>query len=221
VSGLVCLQGGAEFGRACREMDQEVVRAAPPGPLVVLAGAAAPGADHDRAVANAVRYYATWVGPDAVAAPDPRDDPDGAVEAVSRAAMIVLPGGSPARLLDVLAGPVGTALRGRWADGAVLSGASAGAMVLCERTVVPDRGEVVDGLGLVPGLALPHFRGEDRWGDRLPSALPRWGLPECGGVVIADAQVRAVGAGEPTLLCGDDRRGVPREPVALTELLPG
>lgn len=217
----MCLQGGAEFGRTCQGMDQEVVRAAPPGPLVVLAGAAAPGADHDRAAANAVRYYARWVGPDAVAAPDPRDDPDGAVEAITAAAMIVLPGGSPARLLDVLAGPAGAALRRRWEDGAVVSGASAGAMVLCARAVVPDRGEVVDGLGLVPGLALPHFRGEDRWGDRLPPDLPRWGLPECGGVVIADGRVRAVGAGEPTLLSSDRRRAVPREPVALAELLAG
>lgn len=220
MTGTICLQGGAEFGRACREMDREVVTGAPVGPVVVLAGAAAPGRDHDTAGRNAVRYYAQWVGDEVVAAPDPRDDLDACLGALHEAAMVVLPGGSPRRLLEVLSGAVGEAIRGRHAAGATISGASAGAMLLCERTVVPDAGgELADGLGLVPGLALPHFSGEDRWAGRLPAELVRWGLPECGGLLLRDGEVRAVGDGTPVLL---DRRGtreLDRRWVALDELL--
>lgn len=221
-TGTLCLQGGAEFGRSCRDMDREVVTSAPLGPIVVLPGAAAPGREYVTAARNALRYYAPWVGDDALAAPDPREDLDGCLAAIAGAALIVLPGGSPRRLLDVLTGPVGEAVRARHDDGASLSGASAGAMVLCARTIVPDSGgEVADGLGLVPGLALPHYAGEDRWAHRLPADLPRWGLPECGGVLVADGHVRAVGAGEAVLLTAGEAHTIPREPTPLAALLPG
>lgn len=220
MSGTICLQGGAEFGRSCRDMDREVVTSAPVGPLVVLAGAAAPGRDHDTAGRNAVRYYAQWVGDEVVAAPDPRVDLDACLEALHTAAMIVLPGGSPRRLLEVLDGPVGEAVRERYAAGATLSGASAGAMVLCEHTVVPDGGgAVVEGMGLAPGLALPHFTGEDRWSERLPDDLLRWGLPECGGVLLREGEVRAVGAGDPVALDGRGRREIGRGWSPLAALL--
>lgn len=220
MSGTICLQGGAEFGRACNEMDREIVMGAPPGPIVVLAGAAAPGRDYAQASRNAVRYYGRWVGDDVVAAPDPRDDLDGCLDVLQHATLVVLPGGSPRRLLDILSGPVGQAIVDQHERGASLSGASAGAMVLCASTIVPDGdGEVVDGLGLVPGLALPHFTGEDRWAGRVPNDVPRWGLPECGGVVVDAGRVRAVGAGQSLFLAAGTRTPVPRDGIAVDDLV--
>jgi hypothetical protein len=215
--GLVCLQGGAEFGAACRDMDAAVLAGTPIGPVVVLAGAARPGREQDHAGRNATRWFQR-LGADRVAvAPDPLEDPAGAVAAVEQAALVALPGGSPSRLLEALEGEVGTALLARHRAGATLWGASAGAMVLCARTVLPDRGrEVVDGLAVVPGLALPHWSGTDRFGLDLPAGTVRWGLPECGGVLVVDGAVRAIGAGEPVLLVDGTTHPLPRdEPVPL------
>lgn len=216
-TGLVCLQGGAEFGAACRAMDAEVLAGTPIGPVVVVPAAAAGAQAYAQAGRNASRWFGR-LGADQVAvAPDPLDDPDAAAEVIGHASLVALPGGSPSRLLDALAGPAGHALLTRWRDGTTLWGASAGAMVLCSLTVLPDRGRaVVDGLGVVPGLALPHFGGTDRFGLELPPGTPRWGLPECGGVLVDDRGVRAVGAGEPMLLVDDAAELLPRdEPTPL------
>ncbi|MFP5307981.1 MAG: hypothetical protein ACLGIR_00190 [Actinomycetes bacterium] len=218
--GLVCLQGGAEFGAACRDMDRAVLAAAPPGPVVVLAGAASPGRDHATASRNAARYHAGLGADDVRIAPHPLEDPDGATAVLADAALVVLPGGSPARLHAGLAGGVGAALRARHAAGAAVSGASAGAMVLCEHTWLPDRGgAVVAGLGLAPGVALVHHRGEDRRVPAVPDDAPRWGLPECGGVLLHAGTVTAAGAGEPVLFVGRRRVVLARRATDLTGLL--
>ena len=78
-------------------------------------------------------------------------------------------------------------------DGGTISGASAGAMVLCTYTAVPGAG-VSNGLGLVPGVAIPHFDGSNWWNLDLPDDIPRWGLPECGGVVFRSGSVTGIGA---------------------------
>ncbi len=87
-----------------------------------------------------------------------REDEAGALAALRRARLLVLPGGSPSRLLAALQDTaVGELVATLLADGGVVSGSSAGAMVLCDWTVLPDRrgpqGTVVErGLGLVPDL---------------------------------------------------------------------
>lgn len=71
--------------------------------------------------------------------------------------LIYLPGGDPDVIATVLAGSrAWSAMERAYAGGACLAGASAGAMVLCERLWTA-RGPM-DGLGVVPGAAvLPHF----------------------------------------------------------------
>lgn len=216
MAGLVALQGGREFGANCRDLDMEVLRGTPMGPIVVLAGAASPGRDYATAARNGARYLGNLSGDPAVAAPDPREDLDGCLDALAQAQLVMLPGGSPTELLRVLTeladGVVGQAVRERHAAGATVNGASAGAMVLCEHTWLADGdGEVTDGLGLVPGLALPHHEPgrEDRTGA--PAEVPRWGLPECGGVLIDDDGVRAAGAGAAVLLLADATTVLPRD----------
>lgn len=215
MAGLVALQGGREFGANCRDLDMEVLRNTPMGPIVVLAGAASPGRDYATAARNGARYLGNLSGDPAVAAPDPREDLDGCLDALAQAQLVMLPGGSPTELLRVLTeladGAVGSAVRDRHEAGATINGASAGAMVLCARTWLADGdGSVVDGLGLVPGLALPHHEPgrEDRTGA--PADLPRWGLPECGGVLVEGGEVRAAGAGDAVLLLDGATTPLPR-----------
>ena len=207
MSGAICLQGGHEFTVGCREMDAEVLTLAGPGAVAVLAGAARPGSDYAGASSRATRHYAA-LGADVVTVPDPRDSVGAALEVLTAAvALLILPGGSPASLRDVLSGEVGARVIEMHARGLALSGASAGAMVLCTRMVRPggraDAPKVVDGLGLVEGLALPHWTSGGDRGWPVPDDVELWGLPECGGVVIDDGGtrriVRAVGQGEPAV----------------------
>lgn len=202
MSGLLCLQGGHEFTPDCREMDADVLELIPDGPVAVLAGAARVGSDYAAASGRAERHYAD-LGAEVVTIPDPRDDRALALDAlIDDISLIVLPGGSPSNLHDVLTGPIEARLRELHAAGTAISGASAGAMVLCKQMVRPsgpEGADVIDGLGLVPGLALPHWaRGGIRsW--PIPDDLDLWGLPECGGVIIEeDADPIAVGHGDPS-----------------------
>lgn len=225
-AGALLLQGGAEMQPACRDMDRALVALAPAGPLVVLLGAASPGADHERSAARAVRYLRDLV-PDrhVVVAPHPLEDLGGCLAALEDVGALVLPGGSPSRLHQGLGrdgGRLGERLRDLRAGGAALSGSSAGAMVLFARTVLPDASprQVVDGLGLVPGLAMVHDDGGDRgWSDPADVDGPRWGLPEAGGVLVDDATVRAVGRGRPRLLRGGSSHDLPRGATPLEHLL--
>ncbi len=215
MAGTICLQGGREFGSSCRDLDMEVLRRTDMGPVVVLAGAAQPGKPYVTASRNAARYYGNLGGDPAVPAPDPREDLDGCLETLAQATLVVLPGGSPTELLRVLTelgdGVVGERLRTLHADGITLSGASAGAMVLCARTWLADADRTItDGLGLVPGIALPHHEPGREGRAGTPPELAVWGLPECGGVIIDDDGVVAAGAGTPVLVTDGTVEELPR-----------
>ena len=205
---MLCLQGGAEFGAGCRDMDADLLARAGGGPVVVTALAGAEGREYRTAGDNGVRHFRGLGASDATVAPDVREDPEGALAALRRARLLVLPGGSPSRLLEVLrATPVGALVGELLADGVVVAGSSAGAMVLCEWTVLPDRRAadggvtVTRGLGLVPGLVvLPHWSGSGSRGDWLrsidrtvPADVQVVGIPEESGVLVADGALTAVG----------------------------
>ena len=202
VTGLVCLQGGAEFGPDCREMDAELLRRAD-GPVVVTALAGAVGREYATANDNGVRHFRA-LGADVVAAPDAREDLEGALEVLRRGRLLVLPGGSPSRLLEVLrATGVDRVVTDLLAAGGVVSGSSAGAMVLCGWTVLPDRaGPAVErGLGVVPGVVvLPHWTGSGRadWLRAVDAAAPAGvevlGVPEQSGVLVEGTVLTAVGS---------------------------
>ena len=216
----------------CQEMDLTFLGLAPEGPLVLLLGAATPGPDHSRTRKRARRYYDGLATGRAVSvAPHPEDDLDASVAAVSSASVVVLPGGSPSRLLDGLrlqGGRLADALVEAHRRGAGLSGSSAGAMVLCARAALPDRrgpGDPVvqDGLALVPGLALVHDRGSGQggWSDPDDPDGLRWGLPEQGGVLVHGGVLQAVGAGPVRVLHRGRAGVVPVVPTTLDAVLPG
>jgi cyanophycinase len=202
VTGTLCLQGGGEFSPGCRDMDAALLALAD-GPVVVTALAGAVGGEYATANANGVRHFRSLGADEVVDAPDVRVDTAGALDALRRARLLVLPGGSPSRLLAQLRGTaVGQVVTDLLAAGGVVSGSSAGAMVLCAWTVLPDRGPSVEpGLGVVPAtLVLPHWSGPAGRGDWLrtvdaavPPGTRVLGIPEESGLVLRDGTVTAVG----------------------------
>lgn len=216
---MICLQGGAEFGELCRGMDADLLRRAGDGPVVITALAGAPGREYRTAGDNGVRHFRSLGAQDVVVAPDVREDEAGALAALRRARLLVLPGGSPSRLLAALQDtPVGELVATLLADGAVVSGSSAGAMVLCDWTVLPDRrgpeGTVVErGLGLVPELlVVPHWSGGSSRGEWLravaatvPAGVRVLGLPEQSGVLVDGQRLTAVGASATTVVTDGGR----------------
>lgn len=203
MKGLLCLQGGHEFTSDCEEMDRDVLDMIGDGHVAVLAGAARVGDDYDGASGRARRHYES-LGATVTILPDPRVDEAAALRAAScdEIGLVVLPGGSPSNLREVLSGSIGERIVEMYRSGCAISGASAGAMVLCEKMVRPDArsgADVVDGLGLVAGMALPHWTrsGPRNW--PIPDDIEVWGLPECGGVVIdGEGEPFAVGFGDPS-----------------------
>ena len=195
--GPVCLQGGGEFSAACSPMDAELLERAP-GPVAVLALAARPGAEHDRAAAHGVSHFRR-LGADAFVVPDPRlpgaREGDAAL-ALEGVGLVVLPGGSPARLLDALTSTgLDDVLRDHVQSGGGVMGASAGAMVLGSWTVLPEEGPALaPGLGLAEGVVVvPHWHGaRDEWLAVIGEGLVL-GLPEESGVIVEDGRMTAVG----------------------------
>jgi cyanophycinase-like exopeptidase len=223
----VCLQGGGEFSVGSRGMDADLVRRAG-GRVVVTALAGAPGSDYDTATANGVRHFRAVGAREVVGAPDARSDPKAAAEVIASARLLELPGGSPSRLLNALrATPVGDLVGSLLDDDAVVMGASAGAMVLCPWTVLPDKrtggGVAVEpALGLVPDLVVvPHWSGGSSRGDWLraiegavPAGVEVLGIPEECGVLVEGDVLTAVGVG-PTRLVGTGRDLAPGDSWSL------
>jgi len=211
VTGSVCLQGGGEFSAGCRPMDADLLRRAP-GRVAVSALAGAVGRDYASATANGVGHYRALGAPDVVAAPDARQDEPGAVAALRGARLVVLPGGSPSRLLHALrTTAVGDLLRTLLSDGVLLMGSSAGAMVLCPWTVLPDDQDgpsARPGLGLVADLlVVPHWAGAAGRGDWLaaagssaPAGTEVLGIPEESGVLVEGSVLTALGRAATTLV---------------------
>lgn len=215
-AGLVCLQGGAEATPGCAQMDAELLRLVE-GPVVVSGLAAPPGPDYVAATGQTVAHLQSLGAGDGrsvTGAPDARQDPSGALAALRDARLVVLPGGSPSRLLDALrAHGLDTLLADLLDDGGSVCGSSAGAMVLGERLALPDRGlEVVAGLGLVPGVAVvPHWRGPgpaDWLAALLPEPVLVLGVPEQSGVLVTGDLITALGSAG-TRLLPEDRELAP------------
>ena len=200
MSGTICLQGGGEFSVRCRPIDQVLVEQTP-GPVVVTALAGAPGREYATANRNGVAHYRAVGAQDVVAAPDVREDPEGALAALRRARLLVLPGGSPGRLLRALTTtPVGRVVADLLADGGTVMGSSAGAMVLGGWTVLPEgrSPSVVPGLGLVPDvLVVPHWSGpRGDWLRVVEAEVPRetvvLGIPEESAVLVRETRLEAL-----------------------------
>ena len=216
MSGPILLHGGGEFlpgdEAALGTMLQLAApRAAGRAIRVALVPTAAGRGRPDLAAANGIaafRRVAADLGLDVAASAVPIVDAvsagDPSLAAVLREAdVIYLPGGDPDLIPSLFPGTgAQAALVAASEDGAVIAGASAGAMALGAWTWTPDGG--LPGLGLVPGLTVvPHASAETwadvtrRWGAHLPDGLAVLGLGERTAVVVeAGRPWRVVGEGE-------------------------
>lgn len=215
----VCLQGGDEFGPDCGEMDREMLGGPSAGDgILLLPAAAAPGREYRLAGENGLRYFA-GLGLAARISPDPREEPARAAAAVTSAGALMLPGGSPARLLAALSPALTEAVRDLVAAGRPVVGASAGAMVLGALTWLPAEQRWQPGLGVVPGVAVrPHWRGGNLGAP--PPGVALLGIPEQSGVEIGDATWRSVGRTTSAVAEAGGQWELPRQSRPRPELRP-
>jgi cyanophycinase len=180
MAGYILLEGGAEFGGRMAEPDRRAIELAggPGARISVIPAAAAPDHNHERAGRNAELWFRGLGAREVAALPlinrESADHP--AIVAVLRdSRLIYMLGGFTHYLGRTLQGSASwQAILAAHADGAVVAGSSAGAMVLCEHYYDPESGQVVEGLGIVPNACvLPHHNTFGKgWAARLTVLLP-------------------------------------------------
>lgn len=225
MAGLLALVGGDEFHPGNEEQDRLLVAAAAAGPAFLLPTAAARSRP-DLTVATAQEWFG-GLGLEVEGLNVLKRTDANSRELADRAAaggFFYLAGGDPGHLARTLVGTrVWAAIRSRWLAGAALAGSSAGAMALCEWTLIraswPHSAQRRDeqALDLVPGTAvLPHYDTfGQRWVDSASAALPSavlLGLDERTAAVW-DRGWRAVGPGRVVIWSGGRERQFRREPV--------
>jgi cyanophycinase len=219
MAGLLLLNGGDEFRPGNEPQDRELVTAALAhgGPAYVVPTAAGRQAP-ERAVSTAQGWF-QGLG---LALEELRvlTRTDAASERLAEkaagASLLYLTGGDPGLLAKVLVGtPVWAAMAAAWRAGTALAGSSAGAMALCEWTLVMARWprhherKPVPALNIVPGTAvLPHYRQMgSRWsvGDQ-PDGLTLLGLDERTAAVWNGGAWHAAGEGAVIVKTSDAER---------------
>jgi cyanophycinase len=209
MAGWLALAGGAEFQPGCDEADRLLVDAAggPDVRAAILPTAAAAEGAPRAAAANGVRHLrrlgANAFGVmivDAATANNPS-----LVAQLAPAQLIYIAGGDPGYLQRSLCDSLAwRAMLAAWRGGAVLAGASAGAMVLCEAIWNPTSRRIEPGLGVVKGAAvIPHHRPGSEWVGRLRAALsdeiPILGIAEQTSLIWDGSIWRVAGPGDVTI----------------------
>ena len=222
VAGLLCLVGGDEFHRGNEPHDEFLRDAAAGRPAFVIATAARDSPD--AAVANAVRWFGSLgleMSELRLRTPSDARSP-ATLDKVAAAGLFYIAGGDPGRVVRVLRDSrAWQAIIGAWDAGAAVAGSSAGAMALCEWSLVREgfpghaRRRATPALRVVPGSAvLPHY---DTFGERwIPSAQESVGpdavligIDERTAAMWRDGSWTAMGAGAVTLVRGDERQRFP------------
>jgi cyanophycinase len=218
VTGPVALHGGGEFLPGDEPFLRAILRRAPEAGGIVRVAVVPTAAARGRpelAAAHGVaafRRVAAEVGVsadveavfvvDAASAADPA-----LAERLAAATLIHLPGGDPDLIPTLYPGSAAwAAMQAAHEAGAVLAGASAGAMALASRTWIGR--DVVAGLGSVPGvMVVPHADAVSwpkvfaRYGPLRPAGTGLLGIGERTGVIVPGdggtaAGGRAVGGDE-------------------------
>lgn len=214
MTGPVALHGGGEFLPGDERVLGAMLDLAPvrDGPIrVAIVPTAAARGRPDIAGAHGVRAFervASAVGrtvtAEVVAVLEAASAADeGLARRLREADVIHLPGGDPDLIPTIYPGTAAwAAIRDANERGAVVAGASAGAMALGGWTWTPRGG--LDGLGLVPRvIVVPHAdaaswdRAVERFGRMVPSGMDALGLAERTAVIVMPAGPwRVVGEGE-------------------------
>jgi cyanophycinase len=208
--GYLLLEGGAEFGGRMREPDLKAIELAGgfAAPVRIIPTAAAPDNNHQRAGNNGVRWFQSLGAKDVGSLPlidKTSANDDSIAKSLRGAKLIYMLGGFTGYLGETLKGSAAWhAVLEAYAAGAVVAGSSAGAMVMCEFYYDPGRGQLIEGLNLVPdSLVLPHHNTFGRsWASRLLeiTRVTLVGIDEGTGMLDDGSGTWTVyGAGEVTL----------------------
>ncbi len=164
MSGWLALHGGGEFQRGSEIGDRRLIVAAGGADARVIVVPTAAAREYPEAAARNGIHWFKSLGAQAEAAmaidvPSAHDPQ--IVAKIEHATLIYLPGGDPVLLVEILrSSPAWEAMVTAHQHGAALGGASAGAMALGMHLWNPRTGKLIDGLGLVPVVTLPHFTAE-------------------------------------------------------------
>lgn len=208
--GYLLLEGGAEFGGPMREPDLKAIELAGgfEAPIRIIPTAAAPDNNDQRAGNNGVRWFQSLGAKDVGSLPlidQVSANDESIAKSLREAKLIYMLGGFTGYLGETLQGSnAWQAVLEAYATGAVVAGSSAGAMVMCEFYYDPSRGQVIEGLNLVPNsLVLPHHNTFGKsWASRLLeiSQVTLVGIDEGTGMLDDGAGLWTVyGAGDVTL----------------------
>jgi len=178
--GYLLLEGGAEFGGRMREPDLRAIELAGgfDAPIRIIPTAVAPDNNHRRAGNNGTRWFQSLGAKDVLSVPlidKPSANDESIANSLRSAKLIYMLGGFTGYLAETLEGSdAWDAVLGAYQAGTVVVGSSAGAMVMCEFYYDPSKGQVVNGLNLVPNsLVLPHHNTFGKsWASRLLEISP-------------------------------------------------
>ncbi len=202
--GYILLEGGAEFGGLMAVPDRRAIELAggPDAPISIIPTAAAPDNNDQRAGNNGVNWFRSLGATHVEALPvvDKASANDHAiVDKISQSRLIYMLGGFTGYLGETLKNSVSwQAMLEAYANGAVIAGSSAGAMVLCQYYYDHGRSQVVEGLGLVPNTCvLPHHNAFGKgWVKQMTVSLPNavlLGIDEQTGMLDDGGGGRKVG----------------------------
>lgn len=213
VYSRIGLVGSGEFTNAMADIDREILRSIGRRPAVIVLPTAAAGEDPVDWAARGVDHFLR-LGAHSIALMvlerSHAEEPEN-VEQIRRADLLYVSGGKPARLLEAIEGsPLWQGFLLARADGAWIVGASAGAMVLGDWTLVhrPEDGDGTPtlwtpGLGLLQGFAVvPHY---DAWEEAdalvagIRDACDVFGVDEDTAVLLDAGHAHVAGRGTATL----------------------
>ena len=208
--GYLLLEGGAEFGGRMRDPDLKAIELAGgfDAPIRIIPTAAAPDHNDQRAGNNGIRWFQSLGARDVGSVPliDKTSANDESVaRSLREAKLVYMLGGFTGYLGETLKGSMAwQAVLEAYAMGGVVAGSSAGAMVMCEFYYDPSRGQVMEGLNLVPNaIVMPHYDTFGKsWASRLLelSQVTLVGIDEGTGMLDDGAGIWTVhGAGNVTL----------------------
>jgi cyanophycinase len=221
--GYILLEGGAEFGGMMAQPDMKSLELAGGRdvPVSIIPAAAAPDHNHIRAGRNGVRWF-QGLGATRIASL-PLIDKESAnrndlAEVLGDSQLIYILGGFPGYLAQTLRDSLcWRAILEAHRKGAVISGSSAGAMVLCEHYYDPIPQALQNGLNLLPGsCVVPHYDTFGQgWMSRLSKEHPDIlyiGIDEETGVIDEGPQGlwQVYGKGKVALCRGQQINVYPR-----------